>query len=278
MWQLLGGADNVTATIVALAVLSGLVRALLRRTLFRRRELRRRVNRLAVGVNEAYVIDALGSPTYGSVVDGSGWLAWTLDYLNASVSLTNGRVEVFTVTLLDPLFELDPEPLTFGAIIGPLGKLTFDAAAGVPTGQNFQLGARRITYSESHYKGNPGGYLTYVLGYSDSSPVGDLGLPSGGAPSNYVATGEYATSTVQEPTTHTSDGTNKGLTLQEVDFLATIRRAGRPNTFSVLGMGASPETQGWSGAVDLDLFRLLPQRRDVWHRLESRSLGLLRRT
>lgn len=278
MWQLLGGADNVTATLVALAVLVGLVRALLRRTVFRRRELRRRVNRLAIGVNEAYVLDALGSPTYGSVVDGSGWLAWTLDYLNASVTLSSGRVESFSVTLIDPLFRLDPEPLTFSALTGPLGAVTFAAAAGVPSGQNFQLGARRLTYSESHYKGNPGGYLTYVLGYSDSSTVGDPGLPARGAPSNYVATGEYATSTGQSPTMGTNDGTSEGLTPDEAAFLATIRQSGRPNTFSVLGMGVSPASHDWSGAVDLDLFRLLPPRRDLWHRLESRSLGLLRRT
>lgn len=269
MWQLLGGADNFTATILALIVLAELLRGVLRRTLFRRRSLRVQLNQLAIGVSEAYILSIFGAPTYGAIVDGSGWLAWALDYVNLSVFFHSDRVDAFTVTLIDPDYRFDMGSLTLGYFPAALGQSTFAETGGQPSGQTLSLGARRVSYSESHYYGNPGGYLTYILGFSDSSPAGDLPMPRDGAPASAMATGEFA-ELVADPTE-----TNPTSAQQRV--LDELHAKGRPNTVSVMGPGGDLEaTAGWSGAIDLDTYRLLPRRADRWRRLEARTVRMMR--
>jgi hypothetical protein len=239
-----------------------------RRTVLHRLSVRRTVSQLAIGVNEEYLRGLLGIPIYGSTSDGRGWLAWDLDYLHVGVVVASGKVDAFTITLVDPLFRFDCDSLTFGFISGPLGRATFEAQADeTPSGQVFHLGARRVSYCESHYFGNPGKYLTFLLGYSDASSAGCLELPRGGMPSGHLATGMYARSSATDdvaPRAHVATD----------DALAFLRRTGRPNTLSVLGVGVDLEQHDWAGAIDLDTSRLRSPRRGTWRSVERTSVQL----
>lgn len=82
---------------------------------------------------------------------------WTL----AAVLTTSSR-------LFRPRVSIGPHRITLGKT--PLAALPSPNVEN--SGPWFELGARRFSYAEEHYFGNPGGYLRWAVGMSDAgSPL-----------------------------------------------------------------------------------------------------------
>lgn len=255
IWTWLGGADNVTATLIALLALGGIVRLIWRRTVRRRSMLRSAINRLAIGTNEEYVRSLFDAPTYGQVDGGDGYLAWVTPYANISVSLQQGRVGGFVITVTDTTFTFDPEVVTLGYVRGRLGRTTFESAAGPANGQFYNVGARRYSYAENYFHGNPGGYLQFYLACSDSSEVGQRLIPPG-ASSGYLSSGDRRSVDEGE------------VPAEELEGLAQLHRDAVPNTVGVSLFDPAFDGLVDSGAIDGDTFRLFPKPEGPWLRLE----------
>lgn len=255
IWNWLGGADNVTATVLAVLALAGIFRAIWRRTVRRRTLLRAAVNRLAIGTNEEYVRSLFDAPAYGQVDGGNGYLAWVTPYGNIAVYLVEGRVGGFVFTVTDITFKFDPKVITLGYIQGYLGRVTFEAAAGSPAGQYYSVGARRYFYSENYYHGNPGGYLHFALSCSDSSAVGAFGIPLG------FVSGHLTGGDRRDP----SDG---DIPAGELAALTELHVQSRPNTVAIFEHELISDALVDGGAIDGDVFRLFPRPDGRWLRLE----------
>lgn len=92
------------------------------------------------------------------------------------------------------------------------------------------VGARRTGYWETHYRGNPGHYCTFILGWNDAG-AGD-GMPL------------FATRARPDMAYEIKE-----------DAVAEYRRAARPNSFGIALHDVIE--RDWIG-VDADLVRLLP--------------------
>jgi hypothetical protein len=255
IWTWLGGADNVTATLIALLALGGIVRVIWRRTVRRRSMLRSALNNLAIGTNEEYVRSLFDAPAYGQVDAGNGHLAWVTPYANIAVQLQKGRVGGFVITVTDTTFRFDPAVVSLGYVRGRLGHTTFKAAAGPPDGQFYNVGARRYSYSENYFHGNPGGYLQFCLACSDSSEVGNRVVPPEAA-GGYLSSGDRRSQAEGD------------VPAEELEALARLHRDGLPNTVGVCLFDPAFEGLADSGAIDGDIYRLFPTPEGHWLRLE----------
>lgn len=170
-WQWLGGTDNFTATLLALVVIGGGARAVLRRTLLRRAVFRRQLDGLAIGVNHEYVASLFGSPAFGRLDEtGRGSLLWVSPHAYVHVSFESGAAVQLAVTVTDPLLRYDVSHLTWGVLTGRLGhgvRSTIEAES-----RYVSVGARRRWAVNSYWAGNPGGYLHHSLAYNDASGLG----------------------------------------------------------------------------------------------------------
>jgi hypothetical protein len=171
-WQWLGGADNATATLVALTAIVIGFRSVLRRTVIRRRVFSRAVDSMAIGVNAAYVESLFGVPAFGTLnPSGAGQLVYVTPHGYVAVYFQSGRAEQFAFTVTDWRLRYRLKGPTFGVLSGRLGRAGTEALS-TPQGVFVSIGARRVWCVETYYAGNPGGYLYYSLAYNDASGVG----------------------------------------------------------------------------------------------------------
>lgn len=257
VWQWLGGADNLTATLLAMAAISLGMRAIVRRTLLKRRVFRRSLDSLAIGVNHEYVSSVFGAHAFGRLDDqGFGALTWVSVHGYVYVSFAHGSAEQFAITVTDPWLHYDPSKLTLGVLKGRLAQAV--TGSGGITARYVSVGARRLWCVVTHYAGNPGGYLHFSLSYNDASGLGVF-------PQCVIDSGTYG----YADGALYADGSLPGLSL---DMAAQIDRQLIPNTLIVTRNSELLEKQVFG--VDQDVVRLLP-RRQTW--AERMHLWRLRR-
>ncbi|MFE2974743.1 ETEC_3214 domain-containing protein [Streptomyces sp. NPDC059258] len=182
---------TLAAVLTALYTLSGVVRGWWNASLGKRRRLIRAYRRIAPFVRHDYVAEQFGEPAwqhkrtvrvYGSGVGGGGSepvlddveltvRTWPLGLLGYLVTWCNEDDEVLMYSLTTrsrlfrPRVSVGPHRIT-------LGKTLLAALPGPGSGPWHELGARRFSYAEEHYFGNPGGYLSWAVGMSDAgSPL-----------------------------------------------------------------------------------------------------------
>jgi hypothetical protein len=243
-------ADNVTAVLVAATIIAASVRAVAVRTVLRRRAIRIGLNSLGPSVNAEYVRGLFGAPVYGSIDStGAGTLIWDVQagYLAILFDGSSARVLEFTVT--DHRFHFDVQTFTQNGAKGRLGRSTYvqmmDAESGI-----FKLGARRMSYIEQSYLGNPGGYCTVYLGYSDA------GSDSMNLPQSHPAAGEIIWSSNTQSL--------------EPEFIEELRRSSAPNTVAI---SLDVDSARSLPLADLDVVRLRMTHRSRTVRSASRSLS-----
>ncbi|MFF3265291.1 ETEC_3214 domain-containing protein [Streptomyces sp. NPDC002932] len=187
---------TLAAVLTALYTLLGLVRRGWRATLGKRRHLVKAYRRVAPFVRHDYVRNLFGEPAWehkqkvqkhhadkrDKVVRRDVELTvrtWPLGALGYLVTWCNDGDEVLmyslttTSRLFRPHVAIGDRRITLGRT--PLAALPDPDPEGF--GPWHGLGARRFSYAEHHYFGNPGGYRDWVVGVSDSgspalAPVG----------------------------------------------------------------------------------------------------------
>ncbi|MGH8967592.1 MAG: ETEC_3214 domain-containing protein, partial [Actinomycetes bacterium] len=156
----------------------------------KRRRLIRAYRRMAPYVRHDYVTELYGEPAwehkqtvrkYGGAVredEPEAGLTdveltvrtWPLGLLGYLVTWCNKHDEVLMYSLTTrsrlfrPRISVGPYRITLGRT--PLASLPTSDPDG--TRPWHELGARRFSYAEQHYFGNPGGYLHWVVGVSDA--------------------------------------------------------------------------------------------------------------
>ncbi|XCM27985.1 ETEC_3214 domain-containing protein [Streptomyces parvus] len=243
---------TLAAVLTALYTLSGVVRGWWNATLGKRRRLIRAYRRIAPFVRHDYVTEQYGEPAwqhkrtvrkYAAVTDEAGAdepledveltvRTWPLGLLGYLVTWCNEDDEVLMYSLTTrsrlfrPRVSVGPHRIT-------LGKTLLAALPGPdPEGSGpwHELGARRFSYAEEHYFGNPGGYLSWAVGMSDAGSP--LAPPIGCQGDSWAA-----------------------------DDVAAYRRTARINSVLVIGPAIDLEGVLPRGiAPDLDTVRLLELR------------------
>jgi hypothetical protein len=144
-----------------------------RRTLGKRRDLRRKLSRLASTVRVEYIEGLLGPSTFRSALDEQQTEdLFVTDYATVqTISAADGTVLVLAVTVTDvrlkPRFWLGlPGSWPTEEVV--LGHTKFGDLTITPQIRTSFRGARRFSYRETYYLGNPGGYQTYVLLHVDA--------------------------------------------------------------------------------------------------------------
>ncbi|AXG82237.1 ETEC_3214 domain-containing protein [Streptomyces paludis] len=183
---------TLAAVLTALYGLCGILRGWWHASLGKRRRLIRAYRRMAPYVRHDYVTELFGEPawehrqtvrTYGAdagadedeldVVLRDVELTvrtWPLGLLGYLVTWCNEHDEVLMYSLTTrsrlfrPRISVGPYRITLGRT--PLSSLP--APGQDDAGPWHGLGARRFSYAEQHYFGNPGGYLHWAVGVSDA--------------------------------------------------------------------------------------------------------------
>ncbi|MFI5851891.1 ETEC_3214 domain-containing protein [Micromonospora chalcea] len=184
----LADALKPVSQIVASITLFTLVRAWWRRTLGRRWTWTRSYQRLVPGMHPDLVTELFGQPTFedrakGKVPSGESWVetdltvrTWVLARDGYLVTwTTNGEpgdvVVAYSLTTANRWFTPQIRVITPEHRWVHLGRSMFDGTLKdqpPEAGDRFGwLGARRSSYWERYYWGNPGLYLTWYLGYTD---------------------------------------------------------------------------------------------------------------
>lgn len=253
---------TLAAVLTALYGLFGIARGWWHASLGKRRRLIRAYRRIAPFVRHDYVTEQFGEPAwqhkrtvrkYAAPIEGIEpdepledveltVRTWPLGLLGYLVTWCNDDDEVLMYSLTTrsrlfrPRVSIGPHRIT-------LGKTAL-AALPSPNAEDcgpwFELGARRFSYAEEHYFGNPGGYLRWVVGMSD---VGSPLTPPVGCNGDAWA----------------------------AEDVAAFRRAARAN--SVLVIGPAIDTEGVLPrgiAPDLDIVRLLELRHPIRVALTTR--------
>lgn len=258
-WQWLGGADSLTATLLALAAIALGIRAILERTLFRRRLFRRSLDALGTGVNWEYVASLLGPPQLGRLdTQGSGALTWASRHGFVQIVFEAGVAEQIAITVTDPSLRYDISKITRGVFRGQLGR----RVAGPGSIESFlaSVGARRLECVLNFWGGNPGGYLTHSISYNDASSLG-----------------KYPEALLQWGSCAFARGelfSDADLPCPDVELEAQVKEQLIPNTIIVT---SNPQLiRNRNFGVDLDSVRLLP-RETTWAE-KLRSWRLRRRS
>ncbi|MEV2261732.1 hypothetical protein OG473_38070 [Streptomyces anulatus] len=253
---------TLAAVLTALYTLSGVARGWWNASVGKRRRLIRAYRRIAPYVRHEYVTQHFGEPAwehkqtvrkYGANVgdDESDAVlddveltvrTWPLGLLGYLVTWCNEGDEVLMYSLTTrsrlfrPRVSVGPYRITLGKT--PLAALPDPDPEG--SGPWHELGARRFSYAEQHYFGNPGGYLQRAVGMSDAgSPL----APPIGCKGNTWATAE----------------------------VAAYRRAARINSVLIVGPAIDLDSVLPRGiAPDLDTVRLLDLRHPARVALTSR--------
>ncbi|MFJ1804487.1 ETEC_3214 domain-containing protein [Streptomyces sp. NPDC088180] len=253
---------TLAAVLTALYTLSGVARGWWNASVGKRRRLIRAYRRIAPYVRHEYVTQHFGEPAwehkqtvrkYGAKVgddESDGVLdddeltvrTWPLGLLGYLVTWCNEGDEVlmYSLTTRSRLFRPRVSVGPYRIMLGktPLAALPDQDPEG--SGPWHELGARRFSYAEQHYFGNPGGYLQWAVGMSDAgSPL----APPIGCEGNTWAAAE----------------------------VAAYRRAARINSVLVVGPAIDLDSVLPRGiAPDLDTVRLLDLRHPARVALTSR--------
>lgn len=182
---------TLAAVLTALYTLYGVVRGWWNASLGKRRRLIRAYRRIAPFVRHDYVTEQFGEPAwqhkrtvrkYAAPIEGIEpdepledveltVRTWPLGLLGYLVTWCNEHDEVLMYSLTTrsrlfrPRVSIGPHRIT-------LGKTSLAALPEPGGGPWHELGARRFSYAEEHYFGNPGGYLSWAVGMSDAgSPL-----------------------------------------------------------------------------------------------------------
>lgn len=181
---------TLAAVLTALYGLYGIARGWWRASLGKRRRLIRVYRRMAPYVRHDYVTELFGEPAWehkqtvwrygGDVGEDEPEVVftdveltvrtWPLGLLGYLVTWCNKHDEVLMYSLTTrsrlfcPRISVGPYRITLGRT--PLASLPTSDPDG--TRPWHELGARRFSYAEQHYFGNPGGYLHWVVGVSDA--------------------------------------------------------------------------------------------------------------
>ncbi|MCI0687504.1 MAG: hypothetical protein L0Y54_09750, partial [Sporichthyaceae bacterium] len=155
--------------------------ALWRRTLGSRRDLVGQLDRLATGTTREYVEQLLGPPAFRRAVGADpfpGFVECVYRTPHAWVHILydeeHGSVGVLSLTVDDPRFGYPGDRWTAcqeTKII--VGKSRFAELPKEAEGRRYYFGANRGHYAESHYRGNPGFYQTFVFAWNDAG-VGEV--------------------------------------------------------------------------------------------------------
>ena len=186
----------LAAILTALYTLSGLVRGWWHASLGKRRRLIKAYRKLATYVRHDYVEGLFGEPAwehkqsvkaYGADEHDEAVLrevdltvrAWPLGTLGYLVTWCNedGEVLMHSLTTRSRLFRPRVAVGPYRITLGRTRLAALPTAAPGDFGPWPAVGARRFSYAEQYYFGNPGGYLHWVVGVSDvgspaTPPVG----------------------------------------------------------------------------------------------------------
>ncbi|WP_334663927.1 ETEC_3214 domain-containing protein [Streptomyces cyaneofuscatus] len=253
---------TLAAVLTALYGLYGIARGWWHASLGKRRRLIRAYRRIAPYVRHDYVTEQFGEPAWlhkrtvrmygsGAEEDESPVVledveltvrTWPLGLLGYLVTWCNEHDEVLMYSLTTrsrlfrPRVSIGPHRITLGRT--PLSALP--STAPEDDGPWHALGARRFSYAEQHYYGNPGGYLRWAVGVSDAGSP--LAPPIGCQGDSWAA-----------------------------EDVAAYRRAARINSVLIVGPAINLEDVLPRGiAPDLDTVRLLELRHPARVALASR--------
>lgn len=150
-------------------------------------------------------------------------------------------VLAYAITVTDPNFSFESTAASAEELSVKVGQDRFNSTM-VTDDWLLSIGARRASYTEAFYFGNPGGYQDYVLAYNDAG-VGASPWPANLPP--LAAGGRYSSPTT-DPLT--------------AEARTAVRANLKVNAFAVLGPNAPSELLKVLAppGVDLDQVRLLP--------------------
>ncbi|MFY1684785.1 ETEC_3214 domain-containing protein [Micromonospora sp. WMMD730] len=184
--------------VVASITLFTLLRAWWRRTLGRRRGWTRSYDRLVPGIHPDLVKELFGHPTFegratGRAPSEEAWAeadltvrTWVLDRDGYLVTWTThgdagDAVVAYSLTTANRWFSPRIRVVTPEDRWVKLGRTVFDGALDDEVPEHLDrsgwLGARRSSYWERYYWGNPGLYLTWYIGYTNCGYSRRSGIP-----------------------------------------------------------------------------------------------------
>ncbi|MER7750168.1 ETEC_3214 domain-containing protein [Streptomyces bacillaris] len=194
---------TLAAVLTAVYALIGIVRGWWRVSLGKRRRLIRAYRRMAPYVRHDYVTQLFDEPAwehkqvvrkYGTDADEPEASptesdveldvvltdveltvrTWPLGLLGYLVTWCNEHDEVlmYSLTNRSRLFRPRVSIGPYRVVLGRTPLASLPGPSREDTGPWHELGARRFSYAEQHYFGNPGGYLHWAVGVSDAgSPL-----------------------------------------------------------------------------------------------------------
>ena len=255
-----------------------IIRAIYRATpLGRRRRLYKELAKLAPGIQIGYVTEVLGEPAFRNSVGQYTEYVYAKpdcyvqlladDFESIVLYAVTGRNANFHIPTWITHARWSPRPQVADS---RLGKFTFNEVAGTdspPQGISGWLGARRFGYLEAFSYGNPGNYLTYLLGVNDAGWVWRkdlLGKMKAGFGDYMFGLGTMTLKKDHESSDVDADWDEMRssivLWLQRPE--SVVWREIHPNTFAVAGPGFNVGEQARSGHLPVgpnaDQVRLLP--------------------
>jgi hypothetical protein len=137
-----------------------------RSTVGYKRTLRRALARLSVGVNINYFRDILGSPAFVNARQEKREYVFVNKYFYVQ-AITDRADSVLAFSITTRSYRFNPSIRLGGhkMLRVRLGKTTFSAldSVGKPSSVFSNENARRYSYYEEYYLGNPGNYLIYIF-------------------------------------------------------------------------------------------------------------------
>jgi hypothetical protein len=251
----LASIDNVTASLIAVAIIVAATYRVWLASYGRQRHATRNLRRLAIGVNEGFVTALFGQPTYGHLGDtGDGTFTWVDDILILHCTFGSHSLCSYSITSRDNTFVID-----LGKIQGPpalsgrLGRSSYTDIWPDDSwlkSQCLQRTNRRVMYCEALQAPTARGGLSYMLAYTDASHVGN--------PGDLSAIDEFSVGlgSFDQPPTEASSS----------PLLRVLRSSGSPNTV-VIARPFQAFDPFWGGKhlADGDVLRLLEIPTRWWH-------------
>ena len=217
----LGMVASIAGAIVASAAVLRGIALLWRRTYGSGRDLQRRLSQLAIGVNDRFVEQLLGVPTFGqSSGDEDSTAIWVTRHCLVAAIFRKRDIYAYSIAVRDPRFHYKLGDASLSQIRGKLGRTRLDQLAKYsPQRVCSVLGASSFRYAEEHYFGRPGGYHYYVLA------VGDTGANVVEPPRFQIEPNEVPVDEGGWP-----------------DYVQAYRRTALSNSFTVVGGAEALET------------------------------------
>jgi hypothetical protein len=156
-----------------------------RRTIGYKRSLYKDLSRLAAGVSIEFFQSILGPHVFKRQKnDMTEYLFANNSFYVQAITNRDDSVAAFFVTtrkgIFHPILILGPYSLNQKSVLAQLGKTRFislDEKFGCgPSSVFYTIGARRFSYYETWYFGNPGNYQTFIFGFNDAG-YGDFFCP-----------------------------------------------------------------------------------------------------